>query len=133
MRRTYRLVHDQARSRAAADCMTAEDGWVVTVSEPTRNLEQNALMWSLLQAFADQLQWPVNGKMEWLSAESWKDLLSAAFEGEQANLSPGLNGGIVLLGQRTSKYSKKKFAEFLEFIHATAADRDVDLEYMEAL
>lgn len=131
MKRGYRLVHAEARRRAATDCYDAPDGWVVTLSEPTRNNEQNALMWKLLQAFADQLQWPVNGKMVWLDPDSWKDILTCAFEGEQARVAPGLNGGMVLLGQRTSQYSKAKFSEFVDFIHATAAERDVDLHYME--
>lgn len=131
MKATFRLVHAEARRRAVDACQKAPDGYVVTVSEPSRNLEQNALMWSLLQAFADQCQWPVNGKLEWLDSTSWKEILTCAFEGEQARVAPGLNGGMVLLGQRTSQYSKAKFAEFVEFIHATAAERDVDLHYME--
>lgn len=131
MRQTYRLVHDQARQRAEQAVKSAPYGYVVTVGEQTRSNEQNALLWPLLQAFADQLQWPVNGRMEWLAPESWKDILTCAFEGEQASVCPGLNGGMVLLGQRTSQYPKKKFAEFIEFILATAAERDVNVDYME--
>jgi hypothetical protein len=37
----------------------------------------------------------------------------------------GLSGGMVLLGQRTSKFSKAKFSDFLEFLHATAIERGV--------
>lgn len=130
-KRSYRLVHEEARRRAAKDCLEANDGWVVTVSEPTRSGEQNSMLWPMLQAFADQLQWPVNGKLEWLAPESWKDILTCAFEGEQARVCPGLDGGMVLLGQRTSQYGKAKFSEFIEFILATAAERDVDVHYME--
>lgn len=132
MKRSYRLIHNEARQRAAQDCMTAPDGWCVSVSEPSRNLEQNALMWKLLEAFAEQLPWPVNGKMVKLDSESWKDLLTAAFEGEHSRVAHGLNGGMVLIGQRTSQYSKAKFAEFIEFIRATAAERDVLLPELEA-
>ncbi|MGL4573574.1 MAG: recombination protein NinB, partial [Burkholderiaceae bacterium] len=47
------LAHAEARRRAI-ECVTqAPDGYIVEVSEPTRNLEQNALMWVWLQAFAD--------------------------------------------------------------------------------
>ncbi len=131
MKKTFVLAHKEARARAAMAVGTAPDGWVVTVSEPNRNLSQNALMWPLLQAFSDQLQWPVNGKLEWLDPDSWKAILSCAFEGEQARVAAGLDGGMVLLGQRTSQYGKAKFAEFIEFILATAALRDVDVHYME--
>jgi ABC-type Fe3+ transport system substrate-binding protein len=60
-----------------------------------------------------------------LEPEEWKDLLSAAFKGEAMRLAMGLNGGVVMLGLRTSKMGKRQFSEFLEFLHATAADRGV--------
>ena len=68
-KRTFILAHDEARRRAVAWVAQAPAGHVVTVQEPTRNLEQNALMWVLLQAFSDQLKWPVNGAMVKLDAE----------------------------------------------------------------
>lgn len=130
-KRTYGLVHAEARRRAAQDCMTAPDGWMVTVSEPSRSLEQNAAQWPILQAFADQLQWPVNGKMEWLTADEWKDILTAAFDRETVRVAMGLGGGMVMLGKRTSQMGKRTFGEWLEFLHATAAARDVDLRYRD--
>jgi sugar phosphate isomerase/epimerase len=39
----------------------------------------------------------------------------------------GLDGGIVMLGQRTSRFTKPQFAEWIEFLYATAADRGVVL------
>lgn len=131
-KRLYRLVHAEARRRAAADIASAPDGYIAVVQEPNRSLDQNAAQWPILQAFADQLQWPINGKLEWLTDEEWKDILTAAFMREQARVAPGLDGGMVLLGQRTSKFGKKQFSDWLEFLHATAAARDVDLHYMEA-
>lgn len=124
-KRIYRLVHDEARRRAAEDCRTAPDGWIVRISEPNRTLDQNADQWPYLEAFANQLQWPVNGRMESITAEDWKDILTCAFRNEQARIAQGLDGGMVLLGQRTSKFSRKEFAEWLEFLHATASDRGV--------
>jgi hypothetical protein len=60
-----------------------------------------------------------------LTPEEWKDVLSSAFYREQARLAMGLDGGVVMLGARTSKMGKRVFGEFLEFLHATAADRGV--------
>lgn len=131
MKRIYRLVHTLARRNAAHDCQTAPDGWIVSVSEPNRTLEQNAAQWPILEAFAEQLQWPVNGRMEWLTAEEWKDILTAAFRVEEVRLAQGLNGGMVMLGQRTRKFKVKEFSDWLEFLHATAADRGVTV-YEEA-
>jgi hypothetical protein len=128
----FRLAHTEARRRATKACQDAPDGYIVTVAEPNRTLDQNAAQWPLLQAFADQLQWPINGRMEFLSKEDWKDLLTAAFRQEVARVAPGLDGGMVLLGARTSKFGKKQFSDWLEFLHATAAAREVDLHYLEA-
>lgn len=105
--------------------MNAPEGHVCRISEPTRSLDQNAAQWPILQAFAEQLQWPINGRMEWMNEDDWKDVLTAAFKQELARVAPGLNGGMVLLGARTSKFGKKEFSDWLEFLHATAADRGV--------
>jgi hypothetical protein len=37
----------------------------------------------------------------------------------------GLDGGVVMLGQRTSKFTKAEFSEFIEFLYATAMARGV--------
>jgi hypothetical protein len=126
VRRTFVLgAHPQARSNALQAVKEEADGRVVSIHDMTRNSEQNAAMWPILEAFSEQLVWPVNGKMEKLSSSEWKDLLSAAFRKEQNRVAQGLDGGFVMLGQRTSKFSKREFSEWLEFLHATAADRGV--------
>ena len=84
-----------------------------------------------------QLQWPVNGQMVWMAPEEWKDVLTAAFQSETVRLAMGMNGGVVMLGLRTSKMGKKRFSEWLEFLKATAEMRGVSVyaygsEYMEA-
>ena len=124
----FTLAHDLARQRAIEAVKSAPVGFCVTVQEPTRNLEQNAALWALLSEFSRQLQWPVNGQMVKLEAEEWKDLLTAAFRQETARVAMGLNGGMVMLGARTSKMGKKEFGEFLEFINATAAHRGVNVD-----
>jgi hypothetical protein len=124
-KRTFILAHQQARRNALEAVQNAPDGHCITVGEPSRNTDQNAAMWPILEAFSEQLEWPVNGKFQKLTADEWKDLLSAAFRKEQNRVAQGLDGGFVMLGQRTSKFSKREFSDFLEFLHATAADRGV--------
>lgn len=131
-KRTFRLVNEETRRRAHTAIENAPDGHMVVVQEATRSLEQNAAQWPILQAFADQVQWPVNGKMVWLTDVEWKDILTAAFQGETVRLAQGLDGGVVMLGLKTSKFGKRQFSEWLEFLHATAAAKDVDLHYLEA-
>jgi len=127
MNRIYFLIHDEARKRAMEDVRTAPEGEVVRIGEATRNLEQNAAQWPILAAFAKQKQWPVNGKLETLTADEWKHVLSAAFEKENVRLAQGLDGGVVMLGGRTSKFGKKKFSDWLDFLNAAAVELDVKL------
>jgi hypothetical protein len=123
--------HPMSRRNAVQAVQDAPDGYAVSIGEPGRSGEQNAAMWPILDAFSEQLQWPVNGKMTTLTAEEWKDILSAAFRKEQ-RVAMGLDGGFVMLGQRTSKFGKREFSEWLEFLHATAADRGVVVYAEEA-
>ncbi|MDR2365848.1 MAG: recombination protein NinB [Zoogloeaceae bacterium] len=126
--RRFFLAHDEARRRAVECVRFAPEGYQVMVKPQTRNLEQNAAMWALLSEFSEQLDWPVNGRMEKLEAEEWKAILTAAFRQETARLAMGLNGGVVMLGARTSRFTKREMSEFLEFLHSVAAERGVVLE-----
>jgi hypothetical protein len=131
MKRLFVLSHPTARRNALEAVQNAPLGFAVTVAEPTRNTAQNAAMWPILEAFSEQLEWPVNGRMEKLTAEEWKSLLSAAFRKEQ-RIAQGIDGGFVMLGQRTSRFTKREFSDWLEFLHATAADRGVVVYAEEA-
>ena len=127
-KRTFVLAHQVARLRAVEAVSDAPEGYVVSVSEPTRTLEQNAAQWPILAQFSRQLPWPVNGHMVTMTDEEWKDVLTAAFRGEQVRLAMGLDGRVVMLGQRTRDFSKAEFSDWMAFLHATAADRGVRLE-----
>lgn len=105
---------------------------VLTVAPETRSQAQNRLMWPLLTCFAKQLQWPINGQMVFMTPDDWKDVLTAAFRGESVRLAMGLDGGVVMLGQRTSKFTKREFSDWIEFLYATAAARGVSLPAWEA-
>ena len=131
-RRVFGLVHAEARRRAMAAVADAPDGWRVTVEPPRRTLDQNALLWPLLECFSRQLEWPVNGRMVRLAPDEWKDILSAADKREAQRVAMGLDGGMVMLGQRPSKMSKREFSEFIEFLLSVAADRGVAVERDEA-
>lgn len=125
-KRVYFLVHDTARRLAAAQCMTAQDGYVCKIEPPGRTSEQNCYQWPYLAGFAEQMPWPINGVMCNLSPDEWKDILTAAFEKEvEPRLAAGFDGGIVMLGRRTSQFGKRKFAEWMEFLMAAAAIKGV--------
>lgn len=89
--------------------------------EALRTAAQNRFQWPILNAWANQKPWPVNGVMTKISADDYKDILTAAFEGETTpRVAQGYSGGIVMLGRRTSKYGKKKFSEWAEWLTAAS-------------
>lgn len=127
MKKVYILANAIARANGLEAVRVAPDHYKITISEPSRTLDQNAAQWPILQAFSEQLTWPINGAMVKMDADDWKDVLTAAFKKETVRIAQGLDGGMVMLGMRTSKMSKKEFSEYLEFLHATAVLRGVNL------
>jgi hypothetical protein len=105
----------------------------VTAEPEVRTAEQNAAQWPILTAFSKQLQWPINGQMVYMTQDDWKDVLTAAFRRESARLAMGLDGGVVMLGLRTSKMNKSEFSEWLDFLKATAALRGVEVNEPETV
>jgi hypothetical protein len=94
-----------------------------------RTLDQNAAQWPILEAWSRQKMWFINGSKTRMSAEEWKDVLTAAFEGETSpRLAMGLNGGVVMLGRRTSKYNKARFSEWLDWLMAASVEMGVDID-----
>lgn len=122
--RIFVLAHDVARAGASSFAHIAPEGTVVEFKEPTRTLEQNARMWALLGDIAAQVQWPVDGKLQLLEAEEWKHILSAGLKREQ-RVAQGIDGGFVILGQRTSRMTKAEMSDLMEVISAFGARQGV--------
>jgi hypothetical protein len=78
-------------------------------------------MWALLRCVAAQVEW----YGQHLTAEEWKDIFTAGLK--QQRVVPGLDGGFVILGARTSEFSKGEMAQMQELIEAFASEHDVDL------
>ena len=129
---TFILKTEGARDRMAAAwkfaCHFLELGKSVKVTveecQPTRTLEQNALMWASLTDVSRQVRWPVDGKMELLEPEEWKELLSAGLRKSQ-RVAAGVDGGFVLLGHRTSRMKVGEMIELNEFIRFFGDSRGV--------
>ncbi len=113
--------------KKAIDSLPMDGSKVVTITNVTRTLAQNAVQWPILNAFAQQLMWPVNGVMCKLSAEEWKDLLTAAYRQEVTRVALGLDGGMVMLGQKTKGFSQKEWSDWMEFINSVAVDRGIKI------
>lgn len=100
----------------------------LTIGAIKRTLDQNKAMWPALTDFAQQVVWPHTVNGEWtialMSKESWKAVLTAAFE-QQTEMAQAIGGGSVMVGARTSQYSKRKMGDFLTFVHAEGEERGV--------
>ena len=116
----YRLTHAESRHRAAEAVRTAPDGWYVTLQEPTRTLDQNALLWALLTDVSRQVEW--YGRQ--LGPEDWKHVFTASLR--RLDVVPNLEGtGFVALGLSTSRMSKRELSDLCELILAFGAERGV--------
>lgn len=120
MKQLYILAHAQARANAIRAVQDAPEGYVVTIAEPTRTLEQSALMWATLNEIAKQVDWHGNK----LAPEEWKHIFSAALKGQKA--VPNLDGsGFVVLGVATSKMSKREMSDLITMAEAFGAEKGV--------
>ena len=118
-RRVFILAHQQARQNAIEAIRTAPDGYRVEIKRATRSLEQNAKLWAALNDLADQVVW--HGQK--LSAENWKDVLTAALKRQQ--VVPGVDGGFVALGTSTRRMTKGEMVELIELITAFGIEHGV--------
>lgn len=126
-----RASNAHARMRAAwefAKTILQHPGRAVRVKveecKPTRTLEQNAHLWAVLTDISRQVQWPVDGKLQWLDPEDWKHVLSAGLKQHQ-RVAQGINGGFVILGQRTSRMSIGEMIDLIDLCHAFGAEHGV--------
>ncbi len=84
-----------------------------------RTTDQNAKLWAMLRDLSEQVDWYGNK----LEDYEWKDVLTAAMKREK--VVPGINGGFVVLGLRTSKMTKAEFSELVETAYEFGARHNV--------
>ena len=118
-KKIFRLVHPLARKGAADFAMTIDDGWIAEFKPATRTTDQNSKLWPMLDDVSKQVEW--YGRK--LSTDDWKHIFSASLKKQEA--VPGIDGGIVVLGQSTSNLSKRDFADLIEIIYAFGAQHNV--------
>jgi len=105
--------------------LPTDKSMMVTIQKVTRTLAHNAVQWPILNAFSEQLVWPVNGAMVKLSGEEWKHILTAAYRQETARIAQGLDGGMVMLGHKTREFKAAEWSDWMAFLESVAADRGV--------
>jgi hypothetical protein len=117
-RRLYVLTSREKRRGVVKIVAELERGSRVEIKGPKRTLPQNDLMWLWLTAYADQATW--HG--EKLAAGDWKDLFSGALKAAKNGLRivPGLQGGFMVLGLRTSDMTVAEMAELITYLQSEA-------------
>jgi hypothetical protein len=118
-KKTIFLIGPVQRQYAHQCIDQAPDDYVCQIKQKTRTLEQNALMWALLDDLSKQVNWHGNR----LTAEEWKDVLSASLKAQK--VVPGVDGGFVVIGARTSQMTKREMSDMCELIYAFGAQQGV--------
>nr|WP_313470832.1 recombination protein NinB [Stenotrophomonas geniculata] len=136
MKRTFLIDPQGNRNwpQVISNVVHAINDWIkggpvqITLDEPKRTLDANSAMWATLADIARQVEWPHTKGGNWtiglMDSDSWKAILTAAFE-QETKQAQGIGGGTVMLGARTSQYSRRKMGEFIEFVQAFGTERGV--------
>lgn len=114
---TLRTIAD--RDRACRWVRQAPIGSRVEFKAPRRTLPQNDRLWWLLTEVSRQVDW--YGQK--LTPEDWKDVFTASIR--KAHVVPGLDGGFVPLGMRTSDMTKAEMGDLMTLIEAFGAEHGV--------
>jgi hypothetical protein len=125
-KRTFVLRNEAIRRRCQEAVWDADDGYKVTISEPTRSLEQNSRLWPSLTEISEQVEW--YGKK--LTPEDWKHVFTSSLK--KMDVVPNLEGtGFVALGLSTSRMTKRELSDLLELVYSFGAERGVTFRDLE--
>lgn len=108
------------RQHLAEKVANLPEGYDIRVGPPARNLAQNDALWAMLTNVSEQVVW--HGRK--LSPDSWKCIFTASLK--KQDVVPNLDGdGFVVIGQSTSKMTKREMSDLLELITSFGAQHDV--------
>ncbi len=118
MHRTV-LSSDFARQRAVRLVLGAPDGYVCTVAEPKRTLDQSDFMWGLL---GDISAAKPMGRRH--TPDDWKAIAMNAC-GWECQFIEGLDGRPFPKGFRSSHLTKSQMSTLIEWLLAFGAEQEV--------
>ncbi len=107
-----KLVNQRVRERAKVIIDSAPDGYVVTIKEPTRNLDQNARLWAMLTDVSKAIP---DGRRH--TPEDWTAIFMNA-AGWEVQFCDGLDGRPFPSGFKSSRMTVKQMADLITFIMA---------------
>ena len=112
------LAHAEARRRALEAVKDAPPGFVVTISEPKRSLDQNAKFHAMIGDI-------VRAGIEWAGKrrtdDDWKALLvsgHAIATKQGGEVLAGLEGEVVFIRESTASMSKARGASLIDYVQA---------------
>ncbi|MDK2633158.1 recombination protein NinB [Pantoea stewartii subsp. indologenes] len=96
----------------------------IVIQERKRTSDQNRKLWPLLHDLSAQVTW--YGQK--YTPDDWKDLITALVaksKNEQQRTAPGIGGGVVMFGSRTSKMRVSEMVEVIEAIYWFGTEQSV--------
>lgn len=124
MSKTVILLGPTQRQTAKQYIDEAPDGYFVSIREPNRGLEQNALLHAELQEIANTTLWA--GKKR--DVETWKRLFTSAWlraRGEPVDILPALDGhGVDIVYYPTHRMTKAQMSELIDYIHSWRSENE---------
>lgn len=130
MKQQYCLINDNVKSNVVAFIQSLpvdrRSPIIIEAREESRSDKQNRMMWPLLKDLSTQVVW----YGENLEPAEWKDLITVLVSQMQApekeqKSAPGINGGRVYFGVRTSQSSKRYMVEVIEAIFWFGTEHNV--------
>lgn len=130
--KTFHLVHQQARERCAAYAMSAPEGMRAVFSEPKRKDIQNDKYHAMIGDIARQTtyagrRWDADDMKRILVDEFAEEMRQAGTPlHHDSRLIPSEDGRrVIQLGIQTREFYVREAADFITFLYAWGADRDV--------
>ncbi len=115
---TIRLYGNRQRAHELVE--KAPQGAVMNIRPATRTNEQNSKMWAML---SDVSRAKPEGRE--LTPDKWKCLFMDAI-GIPAAWEPGINGGVVNVGYRSSRLTKEQMSDLIEQMYAYGAEHGIE-------
>lgn len=121
----YVLKHQEARARAANDCLHMPEGTCVTFAEKGRSLDQNDKIHPMVRDIANHVKWQRGGQLLPMSEPQWRHFFAAHIR-KNAELVPNIDGdGFIALGVGTSELSARECSDLIELMYAFGSERGV--------
>ena len=117
---TIKLIGTAQRYHAAKVMEQAPDGYIVTIKEPTRSLDQNARLWAMLTDVSKAIP---DGRRH--TPDDWKAIFMNA-AGWEVQFVDGLDGRPFPSGFKSSRMSVKQMADLITFVMAYGDERGVE-------